>query len=271
MNRKTIIVTGGTGGIGLSLVKRLAQMDNKIFIIGKNEEKGKKAILETSSPGVEFFKCDLSEKKEINKFLKEINSVNKIDLLVNNAGALFLKREVNSENVEKNFSLNHISYFQMSLSLIEKLKKSNNPKIINITSNAHKMHSLDLEDLENKKNYGAWKAYCRSKLLNIYFTYEFNRKTNTNIICNCVHPGFVNSDFGNNNNSIYRAGIKIIKKLFAISTDKSSSFIYNLCEDDLKKNSENYFYKGKVKKSSNISYDRKIADFVWKESLKYIS
>ncbi len=270
MKEKNIIVTGGTGGIGLALVKKLINKNNRIFIIGKNEDKGNKVVSDLFSYKIEFFKCDLSEKEEIKKFIKNISHLNKIDLLVNNAGALFLNRETNSDNVEKTFSLNHLSYFHMSLSLIDKLKNSYEPKIMNISSNAHKFYSLDLNDLENALNYNSWKAYCRSKLLNIYFTYEFNRKINNNVICNCIHPGFVDSDFGNVKKSFYRQGAKMIKKIFGISTERAAIPIYNLCNDDTLKKSGQYFFKGIVKKSSNISYDKKIADFVWKESLKYI-
>ena len=96
----------------------------------------------------------------------------------------------------KKLALNHLSYFHLSIGLIDKLEKSVDPRIINVSSNAHKRYKLDINDLECKNDYNGWKAYCRSKLLNIFFTCSFKKKINTKINSNCLHPGFVNSNLG---------------------------------------------------------------------------
>ena len=129
---------------------------------------------------------------------------------------------------------------------------------------------LDLDDLENKNTYSGWKSYCRSKLLNIYFTYNFNKKLNTKVTCNCLHPGFVNSNFGNNNVSIFRFTINILKNFLAITCQKAAETPIELINN---KNFDNvtgkYFFNKKEIKSSINTYDEEISDFVWKESLSY--
>jgi retinol dehydrogenase-12 len=271
MYKKNILVTGGTDGIGLSLVKKLIENDQKVFMIGKDPEKGNNILNLIKSPNLEFFQCDLSELHEIKKLLIKLNNIKKIDVLVNNAGSIFDKRTLNSQGVEKTFALNHLSYFALSLGLIDNLENSIDPRIINISSNAHKRYKIDINDLENKINYSGWKAYCKSKLLNIFFTYSFKKKMKTKVNSNCLHPGFVNSNFGNNNKNFYRFLINILKNMLAIDTDQAALAPFNLVMNKEFSNIDRkYFFKMKEKKSSNDTYDECLANQVWDKSLQYI-
>jgi retinol dehydrogenase 12 len=271
MSNKNIIVTGGTDGIGLAIVKKLIEKNHNIFIVGKNAEKGNRILNTLNNSKLEFFQADLSEKNETENLINKLKKVTTIDVLINNAGAVFEKREINQNNIEKTFALNHLSYFSLGIGILDQLENSINGRIINVASNAHKRYQLNLNDLENKINYNGWKAYCRSKLLNILFTYSFNKELKTKVTCNCFHPGFVNSNFGNNNSSILRFAINIVKNLFAISVEKSSiTPIYLATSDDVKEISGKYFYKLQEKISSKQSYDDIIAKEVWEKSLEYI-
>ena len=271
MSEKNIIITGGTDGVGLSLTKRLLQDEHRVFIIGKNETKGNNAIKELNSNKVEFIQCDLSEKNEIINLSKKLIKLNKIDCLVNNAGAIFEKRETNSLGIEKTFALNHLSYFHLSMLLLDKLEESGKSRIINVSSNAHKRYNINLDDLENKDDYNSWRAYCQSKLLNIFFTYTFNIKIKSKITCNCLHPGFVNSNFGNNNSSLLRLCINIVKKLFATSNYEASKTPYYLITSkEIEDVSGKYYIKSKQNISSSHSSDKVIASKLWDISLNYI-
>ena len=271
MNKKNIVVTGGTDGIGLALVKKLLEKDHSVYIVGKNSVKGNSVLNQIKNSKLEFFQCDLSEKSEIKKLLKTLIKIPSIDVLVNNAGSIFDTRTLTNEGIEKTFALNHLSYMQLSLGLLNKLENSMDPRIINVSSNAHKRYRLDVDDLESKNNYSGWKAYCRSKLLNIFFTYSFKSELNTKVNSNCLHPGFVNSNFGNNNKSIYRYTMRVIKNFFAISNDKASEPILRLVTA---KNFDGingkYFDKFKEIKSSKDTYNTEIAKFVWDKSIDYI-
>jgi NAD(P)-dependent dehydrogenase (short-subunit alcohol dehydrogenase family) len=269
--KKNIIITGGTDGIGFAVLERLLEFDNNLLIVGKNADKGNRICNRFKDSKIDFFQCDLTEDEEVKNLIKQFNKFEKIDVLINNAGGFFIKREVNSKNIEKTFALNHLSYFKLSLGLLEKLEQSKEGRIINVASNAHKRYDLVLDDLENKLNYNGWKSYCRSKLLNVLFTYSFNKEIQTKVTCNCLHPGFVNSNFGNNNNFYLKFLVNFFRGLVAITPKKGSETIIFLAKSDrIKDISGKYFYKKKEIQSSSYSYNEKIAKIVWKKTLDYL-
>ena len=177
----------------------------------------------------------------------------------NNAGAID-KRELNLRI--ENFCIKSFIVFAAFIRIkkIRRLKQ----RIINITSNVHKNYDIDINDLQNEIKYTGWKAYCRSKLLNILITYSFKKELNTNINCNCLHPGFVNSNFGNNNKNFYRFLIRFVKNLFAISNEKASlSPLYIATSKNLDGVNGKYFDKLKEVKSSKVSYDNNLQKIIW--------
>ena len=149
--KKNILITGSTSGIGYSVLKNIDKEKYNIYFVGRDPTKGKKILEEMKNSNLNFLKCDLSELSEIKKLISKIKEVDCIDILINNAGAIYEKREINSDKIEKTFALNHLSYFYLTIALLEKIKKSPQSQIINVASNAHKRFSVDLNDLENKK------------------------------------------------------------------------------------------------------------------------
>lgn len=267
--KKLAIITGGTDGIGLEIFKSLHE-EYEVFLIGKSKEKIDKIKKIYGKKNVNYFCVDLSDHREINFLLSELKKLKIIHLLINNAGGLFASRQENSLGIEKTFALNHLSYFKLSLGLIENLKRTPYSQIINVASNAHKRYPLDLTDLENKKNYNGWRAYCNSKLLNILFTYEFKKRF-PEIKCNAYHPGFINSNFGNNNNNMFRHVINLLKFFIAKSPKfgaKTAVFLSkNFDNQDL---NGLYFYDCKSIRSSKLSYDKFLMKKLWDISLHYL-
>jgi len=267
INNKNILITGSTNGIGLALAKRLISNNNKIFIVGRNNNYN--YILNyLEKDNFEFINCDLSEIVGVKKLIDELKSVNTINLLINNVGSIFFEQELNEAKIEKTFFLNYLSHFIISLKLFDKLEKSNSPHILNVSSNVHKIYELDLNDLENQNNYNYWKAYCKSKLLNIYFTYEFYRKYKDKIRTNCIHPGFINSNFGYKHDLLSRNIIKVFKNIFAKSTNQAAINFDKVLNDEALNGC--YLNGGNVSKSSKISYDTEISKIIWKKSLDYL-
>ena len=262
------VVTGASAGIGLETAKGLAEKNFDLILVSRSLKKlnAIKSDLEIQySINCDVFSYDLSLVKSNIKFHEEVvNNFRKIDVLINNAGAIFMDRTTTHEGLEKTFALNHMSYFVLSNLFIESF---NSIKVINVSSEAHRGIELNLDDLQNNIDYFGWHAYKRSKLANIYLTYELAKKyENNNITVNCLHPGLVNSDFANNNSLRYRIMSSLVK-CFGISTREGAlTSIYLATEGDLENISGLYFDKCKPRKSSSISYNDEIGKFLWEYS-----
>ena len=273
MTKKIALVTGGSNGIGLEVVKGLLKKNYKLLVVGRNKENIDQINNDANSDNkIEFFYCDLSETNEIKELLIKLKKYDKIDLLINNAGALFANRENNSLGIEKTFALNHLSYFQITNGILDQLSKSESARIINVSSNMHRVFNLDLNDVENKKNYNGWKSYSNTKFLNILFTYYLSMKLENGITCNCLSPGFIDSNFGNNNKSAFRFFINIIKKILAKSPKKGAETILFMALDEGLSNVNGKFFQNcKIKKTSKKTYDKELMKKVWDLSLNYLN
>ena len=267
-----IVLTGGTSGLGYRTAQVLgSEIKNKIILIGSNKHKGensvKALIKETSNKNISFKKCDLSSISEIKSLADKLKKF-KIDILINNAGALFFSRKESVDKIEKTFALNHLSYFILTNLLLKYKVIKNGGRIVNVASGAHRGVKLDLNNLEMIRNYKGWISYKKSKLCNILFTKKLSqilKKDKINV--NCLHPGFVQTNFGSNNNCFMKLGIKLAMKFGGININKGTETLLYLIETHNKITGE-YFYKGKVSPSSNFSMSKINADKLWNKSLE---
>jgi retinol dehydrogenase-12 len=190
-----------------------------------------------------------------------------LDVLINNAGALFGQRQVSPEGIEMTFALNHLAYFLLTNLLLDRLQASVSGRVVNVSSEAHRGARLDFTDLQGQHRYRGWRAYAQSKLANILFTYELDRRLEgTRVATNALHPGFVATNFGRNNRSITAALWRILQ-LAAISPEQGAeTIIYLASSPDVKDISGKYFVKKNAVRSSEASYDRAAAERLWELS-----
>jgi NAD(P)-dependent dehydrogenase (short-subunit alcohol dehydrogenase family) len=268
--KRTIIITGATDGIGKQTALELAKQGFNLGLVGRNPEKGasvvSELIRETGNESIQFHYADLSIMESVQKLADEIqSSYETIDVLLNNAGAYFSKLNMTDEGFEKTFALNHLAYFYLTTLLLEMVKNGNPGRIINVASTAHKNTELDFEDIQGMNDYKGWPAYGRSKLMNIMFTYECHRRLgDTGVTFNCLHPGFVNSCFGNNNSGFARGSINLGKSIFAINVMRGAkTSVFLASADEVEGISGKYFDKCKAKKSSKVSYIEEDQKQLW--------
>lgn len=273
MKGKEVVVTGATDGIGKVTAREIAKMGAAVTVVGRNASKGEAVVRELRAAAghdkVHFVVGDLSTRGGVRAVADAIKSrVKRLDVLINNAGALFQRRELTEDGVERTFALNHMGYFLMTAQLLDLLKAADKARIVNVASAAHLGAKLDVDDLQNAKRYSGWIAYGQSKLANIYFTYELARRLEgTNVTVNCLHPGFVASRFGDNNGGLTSLVIGLAKKVSAISEDEGAkTSIHVASSPEVANVSGKYFDKCAVVASSAVSYDEGVARALWAAS-----
>ena len=275
MREKNCIITGGTSGLGLSLVKKFINNGFFVHIIARDNAKIKKLLnyfYERNFKSFNFYQVDLADESELKKAILQLKSLSEIDVLINNAGALFIKKELNSKGIEKTFVVNYLSHFFLTISLIDLIKKTKNSRIVNISSTFHKFAKLNLDDINFSKNYNGWIAYCNSKLMNILLNYKIGRVYDNSINCYAVNPGWVNTNFGNNNPSSLRFLLNLARNKFAKKPSNVADDIYNLCTgQEYLDYSGKYLLRNKVVKSSKLSYRQDLQDKLWEMRLKMIN
>jgi NAD(P)-dependent dehydrogenase (short-subunit alcohol dehydrogenase family) len=223
MKGKTVVITGGTSGIGEVAAQQLAQMGARIVLIARDKSRGGATLrrLQEIAPGIahKVRYADLALIAEMKRVAAEISqSEPRIDVLINNAGAMFGSRQLTSDGLEDTFALNHMSYFVVTEGLLERLLALAPARVVNTASGAHRGARLDFE----AKDFSAMKAYRRSKLCNILFTRELARRLHgTGVTANCVRPGFVATRFGDQSGGMISRVFRLAK-LFAMSPKKGA-------------------------------------------------
>lgn len=274
------VVTGATSGIGKAVALRLAQTGSILILLGRNSTKGKNVtnqlIKKTRNDRIVFYKVDLSLMNEIRRVSEKIESnYEKIDILINNAGARFLNHSLTSEGIEQTLALNHLSYFYLTNLLLNKIKCSESARIINVSSAAHFSGNGVINNLTEATSYNGKLQYANSKLANILFTYELaQRLKDTNIACNAVDPGGVATNFAKNNGLLHflKHRIFYLYRGKLISPGKAAEPIFYLATSSEFEGTSGKYFKNCVEiNSSPISQDLIKSKELWEMSEKLIS
>jgi retinol dehydrogenase-12 len=277
MQGKVVMVTGATNGIGEITALELARMGATVVVVSRNEQKCRATVeriqTETGNEHVTYMQADLSLMADVRQLADTFKSqYERLDVLVNNAGAYFSERKLTSEGNEMTLALNHLNYFLLTHLLLDTLKTTSEQygeaRIINVSSGAHRGGGMSFNDLQREKGYAGFKVYAESKLMNIYFTYELARRLkNTQVTANVLHPGFVQTGFAHNNDSFLTTLLKGIQKIFAISPEEGAETnIYLASSPDVKGITGKYWEKSKAVSSSKASYDEEAAKILWEKS-----
>jgi retinol dehydrogenase 12 len=272
MQGKTVVITGGTSGIGEVAALALAKMGARIILVARDRFRGEATLarLRDSAPGTvhSLYFADLLRLAEMKRVAAEIaDHESRIDVLINNAGALFAKRRLTEDGLEHTFALNHMAYFVMTEGLRERLLASRPARIINTASAAHQGATLDFDGLQSAKSFGARKAYGQSKLCNILFTRELARRLHgTGVTANCLHPGFVATRFGDQSGGLI-ARLVWFAKFFAISpAEGAETIVYLASSPDVAEVTGQYFSKSEPTTPSAAAQDDRSALLLWQRS-----
>jgi NAD(P)-dependent dehydrogenase (short-subunit alcohol dehydrogenase family) len=275
MHGKVVVISGGTSGIGEVAAERLAGLGARLVLVARDRARGEATLarLRARGPGVGHVAhyADLSLIADTKRVAAEIAAAEpRIDVLINNAGAMFGHRRVTADGLELTFATNHMSYFLLTHGLRERLLASAPARVVNTSSSAHRRADLDFDDLQSARGYRGFMAYSRSKLCNILYTRELARRSaGTGVTANCLHPGFVATRFGDASGGFFSYVVRASKQVFAISSEKGAeTLVYLASSPEVATISGGYFYQCQLATPTRAAQDDAAARRLWAETAR---
>jgi len=273
MHGKLCMVTGANSGMGKVTALSLARMGAHVVVTCRNQSKAEQTrdeIADAShSNDVTCLWGDLSSQAQVRQLAESFNSkFDTLDVLVNNAGMLDSARTLTEDGIERTFAVNHLACFLLTNLLLDPLRQAGQGRVVTVASDVHRLAKYDPDNLQLEHGYGAYKAYCLSKLANIMFSHELaKRLAGTNVTANCCHPGYVGSNFGSSANLLFRI-VMAVSRPFLSSTDKGSrTAIYLATSPQVSGISGEYFEKQKIAKPA-ASFDAARTRELWQISAR---
>ena len=274
MAGKSVLVTGGTGGIGKATAIGLAALGARVGITGRDPARTEAAAAgiraTQGSPAVDAFAADLSVQAGVRRLAAQVlDTYPRLDVLVNNAGGFWAHRHVTADGLERTFALNHLAPFLLTSLLLDRLTASAPARIITVSSGAHARGRIDFDDLQGERNYSGQHAYSQSKLANVMFTYELARRLDgTGVTATVLHPGVVRTSFGAEDQAASLAVMIRMARLFMKTPAQGAGTpIYLASSPQVEGITGRYFVNRKPKTSSKVSYDTTAAARLWQASI----
>lgn len=271
MNGKVVLITGATAGIGEVAALELARMGATVVGVGRDAARSaatRERIQQETGTSVEFLLADLSSQSQVRQLAAQFKGGHsRLDVLINNAGAFYSRRQESVDGIELTWALNHLSYFLLTNLLLDVLRSSAPARIVNVSSDAHRGIRMNTVEKDGHGRLG-YRAYGRSKLANVLFTYELARRLEgSGVTANALHPGFVATQFGQNNQGLVGYGTRIIQKIGGRSPQEGArTIVYLASSPEVEGVSGKYFYNEKAVASSPESYDKETAIRLWELS-----
>ncbi|KIL51323.1 short-chain dehydrogenase [Jeotgalibacillus alimentarius] len=267
---KTALVTGANSGMGLTTTIELVKQGYHVVMMCRNTRRGKVAWIsakeQTRSEELTLMQCDLGSLESIRNFAEEFKSkFSKLDVLVNNAGVVSVKRRLTDDRFESHLGVNHLGHFLLTNLLLDELKAADQGRVVTVSSGAHKWGKIDFDDPHFEKGYNVAKAYGRSKLANILFTKALaKRLEGTNVTANAVHPGAVATNLGVDRKTEFGKGVhKILKPFFQSPEEGGATAVYLATAPELKDVTGKYFYQMQEIDVSEDAANEWLAEELW--------
>jgi retinol dehydrogenase-14 len=270
MEGRIVVITGANAGIGFATATGLAKKGATVALICRNVERGGialKAVAEVATAPPRLFIADLSSQAEIRDLCARLHGqLPRIDVLINNAGAAFAKRELTVDGLEKTFAVNHLAPFLLTNLVLDLIRRSSAGRIVNLTAGMPGPAKL-LENMQGEKSYGQFAAYRSSKIGNILFTYELARRLHGTVITvNCVHPGPVKTEFTRKAGGFLRNMSILLRFIMKSPEAGARGPIYLASANDVAGITGGYFVGCKQRRSTAMTYDRRLAAKHWEIS-----
>ena len=272
MTGRTVLITGGSGGIGRATALGLAAMGAHLAITGRDRGRTEDAAREIRAAGsgqVDTFVADLSCQSQVRRLAGQVlQSLSRIDVLVNNAGGYWNTRHVTADGLERTFAINHLAPFLLTNLLLDRLKNSAPARVVTVSSNVQANGRIDFEDLQGERSYSGARAYNQSKLANVLFTYELARRLQATLVtANALHPGVVRTAFGTEDpGGLQRLFIPFVRPFMKAPGRGAATSIHLVSAPDLEQVTGRYFATSKPRRSSRRSYDQAAAARLWQVS-----
>lgn len=267
MKGKIALITGGTSGIGRVTARELARMGAKVVVVGRDPAKLDAVKREL---GADAIRADLQLIADARRAAAEFRSrYARIDVLVNNAGALFGQRQVTVEGLERTFALNHMAYFTLTTALLDLLRASAPARVVTVSSEAARGGRIDFADLQMERRYLGIRQYCNSKLMNLLFAFELSRRLQGSVVTsNAVHPGAIASGFAMQDAGWYGVLTRLARP-FLIGEEKGArTQIWVASDPSLENVTGRYFVRQRAKAPPRAALDQAAARRLWEESEK---
>jgi retinol dehydrogenase 14 len=271
---KNVLITGANSGLGFASARALAAQGARVIMVCRDERRGIAAHDEiariASGDHPVLLIADLSSQLAIRRLANEIHArAERLDVLMNNAGAIFARRELTVDGIEQTFAVNHLAPFLLTQLLLDLLRAAPAGRIVTVVADPF-VSELDFDNLQSEKGHNFLAAYFRSKLANILFTYELARRLEgTNVTANCASPGPTVTHFGENlrgRPALFHVVLKPLKRipfLFYSAERGAETQIYLASSPEVARLSGRYFFRGREKATKAITHDRELAARLW--------
>lgn len=276
MAGRTVLVTGGTSGIGRATALGLAAMGAHVAIVGRDRvrtEDAARDIREAGGGQVDGFVADMSAQAEVRRLADEVlEALPRIDVLVNNVGGYWDTRHVTADGLERTFALNHLAPFLLTHLLLGRLRERAAARVVTLSSGAHTMGRIDFDDLGGERSYSGMRAYSQSKLANVLFTYELARRLGDGgVTANAVHPGMVRTGFGAEDaGTLQRLFTPLMRPFMKSPAQGAATSIHVASSPALEGVTGGYFADCRPKRSSGRSHDEETAARLWQVSANLV-